>query len=184
MTPAKHDDGPIEVSFKDLTQTFEERSPDGSTRSMTLTIATGMFRLGEAPVSNVYNIGAINGQQVVLGSHNVVKATIHEGLSTPDMRAVGESFALLRAEISDLRLVPEKLRNRAERAIQNAEDEAADVEPDSNVIEQGLRSARDILEAAGETYDKGRSWGLRLSELGSALAVVLPAAREWLGLFG
>ena len=171
-----------EVSFEDLTKSWEERFPDGTVRMETLTIKSGTIRLRGQQMTKIYNIGAIEGKVVVLGDDNRIVTTIHEGLSTDDLREIGEAFALVRAEVNDLDSVSEKVRNRAIRAVQDAEDEAGDVRPDSNIIEQGLRRAKDVLESSGEVYDKSESWGKRLWELGTALAKVIPGAAGWLAV--
>ncbi len=91
---------------------------------------------------------------------------------------------MLRGEITQLDTVPEKTKNQAVRAIQDAEEEAADSNPDETVVVDSLRRAKDVLDAAGETYDTSKAWGQRFIELGKALAVAIPAASAQLpGLF-
>jgi hypothetical protein len=127
----------------------------------------------------------ITGDGNVVGNNNQVVTTIHRGLDREGLRELGEASALLRGEILQLDSVPEKTKNQAARALEDAEEEAADENPDEAVVVNSLQRARDVLEAAGETYDSSKAWGQRFLELGKAVAVVLPAAAQYLPrLFG
>ena len=118
----------------------------------------------------------ITGDGNVVGNNNQVVTTIHRGLDRDGLRELGEAFAMLRGEITQLDTVPEKTKNQAVRAIEDAEEEAADADPDETVVVDSLRRAKDVLEAVGETYDTSKAWGQRFLEMGKALAVVIPAA--------
>lgn len=122
----------------------------------------------------------ITGDGNVVGNQNRVITKINEGLSSQDVRTLGETFALFRAEILQLESVPEKLRNRAVRAVEDAEEEAADKEPDPQTIEDGLKRAKDILESADQIYDKSVNWGKRLSTLAQVLMKTIPGGWSWL----
>ena len=134
--------------------------------------------------SNLVSNFTITGDGNVIGNNNQVVTTIHRGLDTEGLRELGEAFATLRGEIVQLNTVPEKTRNQAVRAIEDAEEEAADANPDETVVTDSLRRAKDVLEAAGETFDTSTAWGQRFIELGKALAVAIPAAARYIpGLF-
>ena len=130
--------------------------------------------------SNLVSNFTITGDGNVVGNNNQVVTTIHRGLDTEGLRELGEAFATLRGEILQLNTVPEKTRNQAVRAIEDAEEEAADANPDETVVTDSLRRAKDVLEAAGETFDTSTAWGQRFIELGKALAVAIPAAARFL----
>lgn len=122
----------------------------------------------------------ITGDGNVIGKHNNVVTKINEGLSGQDVRQIGEAFALFRAEVLQIESVPDKLRNRAVRAIEDAEEEAADQKPDQKSIEDGLKRAKDILESADQVYDKSVNWGKRLSTLAQVLMKMMPGDWSWL----
>lgn len=130
----------------------------------------------EATMSNF----SITGDGNVVGNNNQVVTTIHRGLDREGLRELGEAFALLRGEIIQLDDVPDKVKNQAARALEDAEEEAADENPDQEVVIGSLRRAKDVLEAAGETYDSSKAWGQRFLELGKALAVAIPAMAHYL----
>jgi hypothetical protein len=121
----------------------------------------------------------ITGDGNVVGNNNKVVTKINEGLSGQDVRQLGEAFALFRAEVLQID-APEKVRNRAVRAIEDAEEEAADKSPDPKTIEDGLKRAKDILESADQVYDKSVNWGKRLSTLAQVLMKTIPAGWTWL----
>lgn len=121
----------------------------------------------------------ITGDGNVVGNNNKVVTTINEGLSSQDDRQLGEAFALFRAEILQID-APEKVRNRAVRAIEDAEEESADNSPDPKTIEDGLKRAKDILESADQVYGKSVGWGKRLSTLAQVLMRTIPAGWTWL----
>jgi hypothetical protein len=127
-------------------------------------------------VSNI----TITGDGNVVGNNNQVVTTINRGLDRDGLRELGEAFALLRGEILQLDGVPEKTRNQAVRALEDAEEEAADENPDDEVIVASLERAKDVLGAAGETYDTSKAWVQRFVEAGKALAVVIPVAANYL----
>ncbi|UIE40235.1 hypothetical protein [Leptodesmis sichuanensis] len=121
----------------------------------------------------------ITGDGNVVGNNNKVVTKINEGLSGQDVRQLGEAFALFRAEVLQID-APEKVRNRAVRAIEDAEEEAADKSPDPKTIEDSLKRAKDILESADQVYDKSVNWGKRLSTLAQVLMRTIPAGWTWL----
>jgi hypothetical protein len=121
----------------------------------------------------------ITGDGNVVGSNNKVVTKINEGLSGQDVRQLGEAFALFRAEVLQIDAA-EKVRNRATRAIEDAEEEAADKSPDPKTIEDGLKRAKDILESADQVYDKSVNWGKRLSTLAQVLMKTIPTGWTWL----
>ena len=120
---------------------------------------------------------SINGDGNVVGNNNRVVTSIHKGLTgQKDLRELGEAFALLRGEILNMESVPEKVKNQAVRAIEDAEDEVADKKPVPETIESGLRRAKGLLETSGEVYDSAVGWGKRLYDLGNILGRVVPVA--------
>lgn len=121
----------------------------------------------------------ITGDGNVVGNNNQLVTKINEGLSSQDVRQLGEAFALFRGEVLQID-APEKVRNRAVRAIEDAEEEAADKSPDPKTIEDGLKRAKDILESADQVYDKSVNWGKRLSTLAQVLIKRIPADWTWL----
>ena len=122
----------------------------------------------------------ITGDGNVIGKHNNVVTKINERLSGQELHQLGEAFALFRAEVLQIESVPDKLRNRAVRAIEDAEEEAADQKPDQKSIEDGLKRAKDILESADQVYDKSVNWGKRLSTLAQVLMKMMPSGWSWL----
>lgn len=128
---------------------------------------------------------SITGDGNVVGDNNRVITQINHALDREGLREVGEAFALLRGEILNLDSVPERAKNRAERALADAEDELAEEQPDEETVESSLRRAVDTLKAAGETFDEAEGWGRRFAEVGHALTVVIPRAAGWFpGLIG
>jgi hypothetical protein len=121
----------------------------------------------------------ITGDGNVVGDNNRVVTKINQGLSGQDVRHLGEAFALFRAEVLQID-VPEKVLSRAVRAIEDAEEEAADKSPDPKTIEDSLKRAKDILENADQVYDKSVNWGKRLSTLAGVLTKTIPAGWTWL----
>lgn len=119
----------------------------------------------------------INGDGNVIGNHNQIVTTINKGLTSSDMYEIGVAFALLKGEIIQLQNSPERIRNRAIRAVQDAEDEAAHRDGDKNTIVDSLKRAKAVLEESGETYDKAKSWGKRLFDLGNTIASYYPAIK-------
>jgi len=122
----------------------------------------------------------ITGDGNVIGNNNIVVTKINKGLMGSDLRELGEAFALFRGEVMQLQSVPEKVKNQAVRAVEDAEEEAADKSPNSETIEKSLTRAKEVLEVAGETYDKAKGWGKRLYDLGNVLVKIIPAAAVWI----
>lgn len=118
----------------------------------------------------------ITGDGNVVGNYNTV--TVHKGLQSDDLRQLGEAFALLRGEIEQLS-VPEKVRNQTIRAVEDAEEEASDKSADVDTIKNSLNRAKEILEDAGEVYDKTKSWGKRLSDLAQTMIKYYPTVAGW-----
>ena len=125
----------------------------------------------------------ITGDGNVVGNNNQVITTIHKGLAGSDLRELGAAFALLKGEIIQLQNIPDKVKNRAVRAVQDAEEEAADKNGEENVIVESLQRAKEVLEESGETYDTVKSWGKRLFDLGKIIVQYYPAIKnliDWL----
>lgn len=122
----------------------------------------------------------ITGDGNVIGSNNQVVTHIHKGLMGNELRAVGEAFAFLKADIFQSTQIPEKIRKRVVRVIEDAEEEMADPKRDQSTIEDDLKRAKGMLEDAGETYDAAAGWGKRLAELARVLLRVLPGVWPWL----
>ena len=120
----------------------------------------------------------ITGDGNVVGNNNQVVTTIHKGLASTDLRELGEAFALLKGEIIQLQNIPEKIKNRAVRAVEDAEDEAADKSGDKNTIVESLKRAKEVLEESGETYDKAKTWGKRLFDLGKTIVQYFPIIKN------
>lgn len=126
----------------------------------------------------------ITGDGNVIGDNNVVITRISRQLEAATSREIAEAFALLKGEVLQLTAVNEKTKRRAVRAVEDAEDEAADAHAKAPTIEEGLKRAKTILEDAGATFDEGRSWGARLARVGQALVKFLPGAWDWLSTIG
>jgi WD40 repeat protein len=122
----------------------------------------------------------ISGDGNVVGNNNRVITKINKSLSAPETRELGEAFALLRAEIAQLDDVPEKLRNRAVRAVEDAEEETADKNPNPKTVEDSLKRAKEILETTDQVYDKSVSWGKRLVTIAQVLIKMTPTGWNWL----
>lgn len=121
----------------------------------------------------------ITGDGNVVGSHNTVNTNIHKGLSGNELKDLGNAFVALKKEILSLD-ISDKLKNRAARAVEDAEDEASEKKPDDKSIIESLERAKDILESAGKTYDSAASWGKRLSELGKIILPFIPLVGTWI----
>ena len=152
--------------------------PLASLDSRTVAIYVGSLEVGRLEGHVTTNVN-ITGDGNVVGNNNTVVTTINHGLDRDGLRDLGETLALLRGEILESGSAPERVRKRAARAVEDAEEELAEQSPDETTVRESLERATQTLTAAGETFDAATGWGLRLVEVGTALTAVLPRAAQW-----
>lgn len=118
----------------------------------------------------------VTGKGIVIGNDNKVITSINKGLAKGELRELGNTFALLLGEILQNHAISQKVKNHATRAVQDAEDEAADKDPDPKMIVDTLGRTKEAIEASGQVYDRAKGWGKRLAEVANILTKVIPAA--------
>ena len=134
-------------------------------------------RLTEKPTMNT-NI-SITGNGNVVGNNNRVITVINQALADQS-KELAEAFGLLKAEVLEIKSLTEADKRRAVRAIEDAEQEAAEQPPAAPQIEGALERAQQALERAGKVYDAAEPWAQRLATVGGLLMKFVPGAWPWL----
>jgi hypothetical protein len=122
----------------------------------------------------------ITGDGNVIGNGNNVVTKINKSLADNKSVDLANAFALLKGEILQSANITEKMRRSAVRAVEDAEDEAAEGQSDPKKIETALQRAKTTLEESGQVFDAAKGWGQRLIILSDVMTRVIPAAWEWL----
>ncbi|MCP5498757.1 MAG: hypothetical protein H7A25_02550 [Leptospiraceae bacterium] len=107
------------------------------------------------------------------------KDHINKAFVGTDKEEIGRAFALLRDEIAHMKQVKEKVRRRAIRAIQDAEEEILDTEPDAESIEESLHRIRKNLHTEENIYNSETGWGKKLYQLVEKIIAEHPEITTW-----
>lgn len=161
---------PLERKFIDLCDSLATTTPSKEVFSQAKEL------IGEPHMSVTYNV---TGDGNVIDNWGTVVSTINKTLANKS-EDLAKAFALLKAEIPQIKDLNEETRHAARRAVEKAENEAADKDPNANSIEEHLKHADSLLRTSGQVFDETAGWGRRLVQLAPFLTAAIPAAWAWL----
>lgn len=122
----------------------------------------------------------VTGDGNVVDNKGTVVVTINKELAASKSKELAEAFALLKADITRTSALSEKSRRTAIRAVEDAEEEAAEAKPNPERIEDHLKRVTSVLKESGQVFDGASEWGPRLTRLAVVLGQTIPAAWGWL----
>jgi hypothetical protein len=120
----------------------------------------------------------ITGSSVTTGDHNTVTTTTHVTLPPADTVNVTAELTALREALAKLQ-VPD--RDRLDRALKDADEEAAKPSPDKEYVGDAVQRAVTVAKGANDFADQVQTLTPRITALASWIG---PAGRALLSLMG